>query len=278
MGLTFSNPIGLAAGFDKRGALVREMEALGFGAIEIGTVTPRPEPEHNPGVAALVATVSSARNGGDAPRRIVQGISIGMNSDTPRERATDDYLAGLRAVWKYADYVAVNLSAPAARYLGEPRWETSLSGLLARLKDEQAVLESGSARRLPLAVKIGLDPCFTDVPAIVRHVRDHHFDAIVAAVGPGDRGADPAGPAGDRATREHGTRSVRLLASFLEGSLAVISVGGILSPEDAAERLDAGASLVQLYRGFANGGPDLVRQIIAFLADAEAAPRPPRKN
>ncbi len=263
MGLTFPNPVGLAAGFDKHGEHIRAMETMGFGFAEIGTVTPLPEPGHNAGVETLVAVVSRPRERGAAARRMVLGISIGTNLATPRERAVEDYLAGLRRVWEYADYVTVNLSAPGVRYLQEAEYAGTLGALLARVKAEQAALGALTGRRVPIAVKIGLDPSATQAPEIVRRVKQYDFDALIAAIGPGDRGAEP-GPVEDVATRAHATASVRRLASFLEAAMPLISVGGIVSPEDARERLEAGASLVQLYRGFVSEGPGLIRRMTGF--------------
>ena len=271
MGLSFPNPVGLAAGFDKHGEMVEAMEAAGFGFVEIGTVTPRPEPGHNLGIETLVANLSRRGNGARRPRRIVLGISIGKNLETRLDRAAEDYLDGLRRTWEYADFVTVNLSAPAARYLQEAEHAAALRALLARLKDEQAVLASRTGRRVPLAAKIGLDPSAAGIPEIVTVLKRHRFDALIAAIGPGDRGAEP-GPAADAATRENGPRAVRMLVFHLEGAMPVISVGGIASPEDAGERLAAGAALVQLYRGFVNEGPGLIRRITGFLERAGRSP------
>ncbi len=263
MGLRFPTPVGLAAGFDKHGEYVRAAAEIGFGFTEIGTVTPRPEPGHNLGVGILVENL--ARLGGDGARsRIVLGVSIGMNSSTPLERAVEDYLSCLRRVWGHADFVTVNLSAPAARALGEATLEEMLQALLARLKDEQARLAARGGRRVPLAVKLGFDPSARELPEVVRHVAENRFDALIAAIGPGDCGAPPA-PAADALTREHGARFVRALTSWLDGTVPVISVGGIVSPEEARERLEAGAALIQLYRGFADQGPGLIRRINEFL-------------
>jgi dihydroorotate dehydrogenase len=139
-----------------------------------------------------------------------------------------------------------------------------LQALLARLKDEQARLAARGGRRVPLAVKLGLDPSARELPEVVRHVADNRFDALITAIGPGDFGAPPA-PAADAPTWEHGARFARALTSWLDGTMPVISVGGIVSPEDARERLEAGAALIQLYRGFADQGPDLIRRINEFL-------------
>jgi dihydroorotate dehydrogenase len=263
MGLAFANPLGLAAGFDKHGELIAEMQAFGFGFVEVGTVTPRPEPGGNLGADTLAANVAKHRAAGGI--RIVVGISVGKNLGTPRELAVEDYLTGVRRVWAHADFVTVNLSAPAARYLGEAAYARTLEGLLRRCKDEQAALTARFGRRVPLAVKVGLDPSSQEVPGIVRAIARHRFDALIAAIGPGDRGAEP-GPEADAAVRRDAARSVRLLASHLDGAMPLISVGGIVSPEDAWERLEAGAALVQLYRGLVSEGPGLIQRITGFLA------------
>ncbi len=273
MGLSFPNPVGLAAGFDKHGDFVRVAERVGFGHIEVGTVTPRPEPGHNLGVAVLAGKLGWRRGTASRGGGIICGVSIGQNLDTPRGEAVEDYVSCLASVWDIADYVTVNLSAPGARYLHEPPCEGLLRALLARLKEEQATLAARSGRYVPLAAKVGLDPSATELPEIVRHVRDHRFDAIIAALGPGDRGAEP-GPVADALIREHGPASVRLLTSALAGATSVISAGGVLSGEITRERLCAGASLVQLYRGLVNEGPGLIQKILVCLAGSPCPGRP----
>jgi dihydroorotate dehydrogenase len=263
MGLSFRTPVGLAAGFDKHGEFVQAAAEIGFGFIEVGTVTPRPEPGHNPGVGALVDNLRRLASSG-VRRRIVLGVSVGMNLLTPLGQAAEDYLAGLRRVWAHADFVTINLSSPAARGLGEAGREEMLCALLARLQDEQARLAARGGRRVPLAVKLGLDPSAPGPPEVVRHIARHRIDALIAAIGPGDRGAAPEAPA-DPLTREHGARFVRELTSWLDGTIPVISVGGIASPDDARQRLEAGAALIQLHRGFVAQGPGLVRRIDAYL-------------
>ncbi len=265
MGLAVPTPLGLAAGFDKDGSLLAEMPALGFGFVEIGTVTPRPEPGHNPGVDALVANVARYRERGRS--EMVVGISVGPNLATPGDRAVEDYLAGLRRVWRHADFVTVNLSAPAARHLADPGGARLLDGLLARCQEAQGGFADRTGRRVPLAVKVGLDPSRPETPGIVRAVARRRLDALIAAIGPGDRGAEP-GPEADALVRRHAADSVRRLVAFLDGAMPVISVGGIVSPEDAWARLEAGAALVQLYRGLLEGGPGLIRRITEFLAGA----------
>jgi dihydroorotate dehydrogenase len=265
MGLEFPTPLGLAAGFDRHGEQLPFLEAAGFGFVEVGTVTPHPELPHNFGVEALVANLGRNGAGRFGARRFRLGVSIRAHSATPAGQAVEDYLAGLARVWECADFVTVNLSAPPARRLLEPACDGILRELLVRLKEAQAVFEARSGRWVPLVAKIGLDPSAAELPPAVDHVRRSGFDGLIAAIGPGDRGAEP-GPETDAITREHGARSVRSLVTVLHGALPVISVGGIVSPQDAVERLQAGAALVQLYRGFAERGAGLIRDVTRRLA------------
>lgn len=266
MGLAVANPVGLAAGVDRHGECLAALEAAGFGFAELGTVTPRPEPGHNLGAAAVVTNLL-ARRPAVGQRRLRIGVSLGTNRDTPLERAADDYLAGLEQVWRHADYVVVNLSAPPARPLLEPRHEALLATLLAEVAAGRAALARRAGRRVPVAVKIGLDPALPELPPALGLVRRHGMDALIAAIGPGDRGVE-AGPAADAATRAHAVGSLRRLTAYLGREMPVISVGGILTPADVRERLAAGAALVQIHRAFVDRGPPLIAAILDALAGA----------
>jgi dihydroorotate dehydrogenase len=270
MGLEFPTPVGLAAGFDRHGELLRQLEIAGFGFVELGTVTPLPEPPHNLGVDAVVANLGRPGHGRRRACSLRVGVSIRANADTPLARAVDSYRIGLVRVWPHADFVTINLSAPPARRLLAPEHEATLGALLGGLREAQAELAARSDRHVSLVVKVGLDPAATELPAVVGHARRLGFDGLIAAIGPGDRGLEPT-PAADALTRAQAADSVRRTVASLAGSVPVVSVGGIRSPTDAAERLQAGAALVQLYRGYADHGPALVRAILDHLARVVAA-------
>lgn len=273
MGLAWRAPIGLAAGFDRDGTLVPFLDALGLGFAELGTVTPRAEPGHNLGVAVLAANLARARSEHPGPWGLTVGVSIGKNTDTPPPHAAEDYVACLRSVWDDADYVTVNLSAPNARYLLRPEHAAGLLELLEELRREQAVLAARTGRRVPLAVKLGLDPSAPEIPPAVHAVKRLGFEGLVAAIGPRDWG-DETTPAAQAMVRAHAVRSVRALRAFLGDGVSLISVGAAVSPEDVGERLEAGAALVQVYRGLLHD-PSLARRTVRFLRRRSArAARP----
>ncbi|MCU0811040.1 MAG: dihydroorotate dehydrogenase (quinone) [Thiobacillaceae bacterium] len=264
MGIDFPNAVGLAAGMDKDGAHIDALAALGFGFIEIGTVTPRPQPGNpkprlfrlpaaqaiinrmgfnNLGVDKLVRNVAASRFNG------VLGINIGKNKDTPNEQAVDDYLACLDKVYALASYVTVNISSPNTQGLRE------LHG-----------------KYVPIALKIAPDLDDAQIAAIAALLMMHRIDAVIAtnttlardAVA-GLPNAGEAGGLSGAPVREASTRVIRALAHHLEGEVPIIGVGGILSGADAQEKVDAGASLVQLYSGLIYKGPELVRECIGKL-------------
>ena len=287
MGIRFENPVGLAAGLDKNGAFIDALAALGFGFIEVGTTTPRPQagnprprmfrlPEarslinrlgfNNDGVDRLVENVRRARYRG------VLGINIGKNADTPIERAADDYLVCLRKVYPLASYVTVNISSPNTRRLRELQQADELDRLLAVLKREQRDLAQAHGRHVPLAVKIAPDLEATEIRAVADALRRHEVEAAIATnttlsrngVEALPRAAEAGGLSGaPLAERAAGT--LRELVKALAGALPVIGAGGIMSADDAAARLAAGARLVQLYTGLVYKGPQLVRECVATL-------------
>jgi dihydroorotate dehydrogenase len=287
MGLTFPNPVGLAAGLDKNGAFIDGLAALGFGFIEVGTVTLRPQPGNpqprlfripqaqaiinrfgfnNDGVDALVANVQRARYRG------ILGINIGKNFDTPIERATDDYLICLRKVYAYASYVTVNISSPNTKNLRQLQDKEALQGLLAALKQEQGRLADQQGRYVPIALKIAPDLTPEQVAEIADLLLHYRIDGVIAtnttlardAVA-GLPHADETGGLSGAPVRTRSTEVVRQLAHALGGVIPVIGVGGILDGAGAQEKIEAGASLVQVYSGLVYRGPELVREICAAL-------------
>lgn len=288
MGIDFPNAVGLAAGLDKDGAHLKGLAALGFGFLEIGTVTPRPQPGNpkprlfrlppaegiinrmgfnNLGVDNLVRNVVASGYTG------VLGINIGKNKDTPNERAADDYLACLDKVYAHAHYVTVNISSPNTQNLRELQQDEALDALLSQIKSRQAELAQRHGRYVPVALKIAPDLDDTQITAIAALLMRHGIDAVIATnttvardVVAGLPNANESGGLSGAPVREASTRVVRTLAQHLGGALPIIGVGGILSGADARDKINAGASLVQLYSGLIYRGPGLVRECIERLA------------
>ena len=288
MGLAFPNRVGVAAGLDKNAAHVDGLAALGFGFIECGTVTPRAQPGNpkprmfrlieaealinrlgfnNQGVERFLANANRARFRG------ILGLNIGKNFDTPNERAVDDYLTCLRAVHARASYVAVNISSPNTKGLRELQQEGALAALLKALKAEQAKLAQKHGKYTPLAIKIAPDLERAAIEGIARLVIKHRIDGVIAtnttvsrAAVKGVAHAEEAGGLSGRPLRAQSTAVIRTLAKALDGALPIIGVGGILSGADAREKIDAGATLVQIYTGLVYRGPDLVAECGRALA------------
>lgn len=283
MGIDFPAPIGLAAGLDKNGAVIDAMAALGFGFIEVGTVTPRPQPGNprprlfrvreaqgiinrfgfnNIGVDRLIENVKAAKFKG------VLGINIGKNFDTPNTRAVDDYLICMRKVYPYASYITVNISSPNTKNLRDLQEKDALSDLLAALKRAQLELAQIYGRYVPLALKIAPDLDQAQVYQIADLLMAHNIDAVIATNTTLSREkvqglphADEAGGLSGAPVRDQSTWVIRQLASRLQGALPIIGVGGIFNGEDAKEKIAAGASLVQVYSGLIYQGPELVHNI-----------------
>jgi dihydroorotate dehydrogenase len=287
MGLTFPNPIGLAAGLDKNGAYIDALAALGFGFIEIGTVTPRPQPGNpkprlfrlpeaqaiinrmgfnNNGVDALVENVKRAKYKG------ILGINIGKNADTPIEKAADDYLIGLRKVYTHASYVAINISSPNTKNLRQLQGGDELDALLSQLKAEQKHLAKLHDKYVPLALKIAPDLDSKQIKQIAELLIRHRIDGVIATNTTLSRegvenlphGNETGGLSG-RPVREKSTAVIRQLATELNGALPIIGVGGILNGADALEKMQAGASLVQFYSGMIYRGWELVAECAAAV-------------
>ena len=289
MGLQFPNRVGLAAGLDKNAAHIDGLAALGFGFIECGTVTPRAQPGNpkprlfriperealinrlgfnNDGVERFVANVARASWQG------IVGINIGKNFDTSNAHAADDYLACLRAVYARASYVTVNVSSPNTKGLRDLQSEEVLAGLLVALKAEQQRLADKHAKYTPIAVKIAPDLAPSAIGGIARVLVRQKIDAVIATnttlardAVKGRSHADEAGGLSGRPLREQATAVVARIAKALDGALPVIGVGGIMSGTDAREKIDAGATLVQLYTGLIYRGPSLVAECAEALAD-----------
>lgn len=287
MGLTFPNPVGLAAGLDKNGGYIDALAALGFGFIEIGTVTPRPQPGNprprlfrlpqaqgiinrmgfnNDGVDALVENVMRAKFKG------ILGINIGKNADTPIEKAADDYLIGLRKVYAHASYVAINISSPNTKNLRQLQGGDELDALLAQLKAEQEKLAQQHGKYVPLAVKIAPDLDTDQIKSIAALLIKHRIDGVIATNTTLSREGVEGLPHGNETgglsgapVREKSSAVIRQLSAELHGALPIIGVGGILKGADALEKMQAGASLVQMYSGMIYRGWDLVAECAAAL-------------
>jgi dihydroorotate dehydrogenase len=302
MGLAFSNPVGLAAGLDKNGEYIDALADFGFGHIEVGTVTPLPQPGNPPprlfrlpqasalinrmgfnndGLDRFVANVKASRN-----RSVVLGLNIGKNAATPIEHALDDYLKCLRRVYplllERPGYVAANISSPNTKNLRALQGGAELEALLSGLQAERRRLADRHGRRVPLAVKIAPDLDDAELPRIADALMAHEIDAVIAtnttlardAVAGLPR-ADEAGGLSGAPLAARSTEVVRLLAQHLHGAMPVIGVGGIMCGDDAATKIAAGATLVQLYTGIVYHGPTLVgdcrRAILRYRRDAARA-------
>jgi dihydroorotate dehydrogenase len=287
MGITFPNRVGLAAGLDKNAQHLAGLETFGFGFLEAGTVTPRPQPGNPkprmwrlPEAQALINRLGFNNDGADrflanlasSSYRGILGINIGRNFDTPNERAADDYVTCLRAVYSKADYVTVNISSPNTAGLRELQAEDALASLLQILKHAQEELTQKHGRRVPLVVKIAPDLSDDALRGIAQLLAQHRCDGVIATnttiARDGVTGLQHAGEAGGLSgapLRERSTAVIRKLARALDGALPIIGVGGILSGEDAREKVAAGASLVQIYTGLIYRGPALIAECIAAL-------------
>ena len=287
MGLEFPNPVGLAAGMDKNGDCIEGMAALGFGFLEIGTVTPRPQPGNpkprmfrlveqqavinrlgfnNKGVDYLLEQVKARRS------NIRLGINIGKNLTTAVENALDDYLMGLRKVYLHADYIAVNISSPNTPGLRKLQTAEYLGELLGGLELEREKLAQEHGKRVPMAVKIAPDLELDEIAPLVDKLLKHKADAVIATnttlsrVGvEGSPYSSEAGGLSGKPLFERATETVARLAEALQGEMPIVACGGIFSVADAKAKLDAGASLVQIYTGFIYRGPGLIKEIAEGL-------------
>jgi dihydroorotate dehydrogenase len=287
MGIKFPNPVGLAAGLDKNGECINAFAAMGFGFVEIGTITPKPQPGNpkprifrlpsanavinrmgfnNKGVDYLVDQVRKANFKG------VLGINIGKNKDTPDDNAKDDYLICMRKVYNYASYITINISSPNTPGLRSLQYGDALNELLAALKTEQEILTEQYGKYVPLAVKIAPDLSKTEIESIAECLIINNIDGVIATnttlsregVKGLEHGEEQGGLSG-APVKDKSTEVIRLLAIALNHKLPIIGVGGIVSGRDAQEKIAAGAKLVQVYTGFIYQGPELVKEIVDTL-------------
>jgi len=293
MGITFPNPVGLAAGLDKDGAYIDGLAALGFGSIEIGTVTPRAQPGNprprmfrlpaaqgiinrmgfnNGGVDAFIANVQSSRFYQE--RQGVLGLNIGKNADTPIEQAADDYVACLRKVYPYASYVTVNISSPNTKNLRQLQGASELDALLSQLKEEQSRLADKYGHYVPLALKIAPDVDGDQIRNIGGALVRHGIDGVIATNTTlnrrdveGMRHANQQGGLSGAPVFDLSNIVIRALKAEVGDAVPIIGVGGILSGRDARAKIDAGAKLVQLYSGLIYRGPALVRECADALRE-----------
>ncbi|PSJ17805.1 quinone-dependent dihydroorotate dehydrogenase [Nitrosomonas supralitoralis] len=292
MGLTFSNPVGLAAGLDKNGEHLDVLASMGFGFIEIGTVTPRPQPGNptprifrvpeanaiinrlgfnNHGVDQLVENITRSNYQG------ILGINIGKNFDTPLEKATDDYLIGLQRVYCHAHYVTVNISSPNTKDLRQLQFADALDQLLGDLKSEQTKLAQTHGKYVPMVIKIAPDLDGKQIESIAKLLLKHCIDGVIATNTTISRVgvehlplAQEGGGLSGAPLTQLATKVIQQLHHFLQDAIPIIGVGGILSAEDAQEKLNSGASLIQLYTGLIYYGPSLVKDIAkAVCVDSE---------
>jgi dihydroorotate dehydrogenase len=284
MGLEFPNPVGLAAGLDKNAAAIDGLAALGFGFVEVGTVTPKPQPGslkprlfrlpkagalinrmgfNNHGVDHLVENIKKAKFKG------VLGINIGKNFDTPVEDAAADYLICMQKVYAHASYIAVNISSPNTPGLRDLQYGESLSQLLLVLKQEQAALQKLHGRYVPLAVKIAPDMDDEQLQGVAHCLLEHKIDGVIATnTTLGREGVadlefgDEAGGLSGSPVKQKSNQTIADLFAILGEQVPIIGVGGVSSGADALEKLAAGAKLVQVYSGLIYQGPGLVKQCV----------------
>jgi dihydroorotate dehydrogenase len=282
-GLRFPNRVGLAAGFDKSGRYLDDLAQLGFGFIEVGTVTPRPQPGNPPpnlfrlvedralinrmgfnsdGVEATVRRLEKRRYRG------VCGVNIGKNFDTPLENATSDYLTCLRAVYATADYVTINISSPNTPGLRDLQAEESLEQLLAELVDEREKLSGVHGKRVPLLVKIAPDLDAKGIDSISGVLLKSGVDGVIATnttiarpASLRSKHAHETGGLSGAPLHEQSVRVIGILRAQLGSDFPIVGVGGIASIEEARATREAGAGLIQLYTGFIYEGPSLITRL-----------------
>ncbi|HAP0157577.1 TPA: quinone-dependent dihydroorotate dehydrogenase [Escherichia coli] len=287
MGLTFKNPLGLAAGLDKDGECIDALGAMGFGSIEIGTVTPRPQPGNdkprlfrlvdaeglinrmgfnNLGVDNLIENVKKAHYDG------VLGINIGKNKDTPVEQGKDDYLICMDKIYPYAGYIAINISSPNTPGLRTLQYGEALDDLLIAIKNKQNDLQKIHQKYVPIAVKIAPDLSEEELIQVADSLVCHNIDGVIAtnttldrSLVQGMKNCDQTGGLSGRPLQLKSTEIIRRLSQELNGRLPIIGVGGIDSVIAAREKIAAGATLVQIYSGFIFKGPPLIKEIVSNI-------------
>ncbi|MSE14783.1 quinone-dependent dihydroorotate dehydrogenase [Pantoea agglomerans] len=287
MGLTFKNALGLAAGLDKNAECIDAFAAMGFGFVEVGTVTPRAQAGNdkprmfrlveaggiinrmgfnNLGVDHLVENVKKA------PFNGVLGINIGKNKDTPVEQGKDDYLICMEKVYAHAGYIAINISSPNTPGLRSLQYGEALDDLLSSIKQKQKELEQRHLKYVPLAVKIAPDLSEEELIQVADSLIRHQIDGVIASNTTLDRSlvsglkhAEEAGGLSGRPVQSRSTAVIQRLSQELQGRLPIIGVGGIDSLTAAREKIAAGATLVQIYSGFIYQGPGLIKDIVTHL-------------
>ena len=284
MGITFPNCVGLAAGLDKDGEAIDAFHKMGFGHIEVGTVTPKPQPGNpkprmfrvkeeeaiinrmgfnNKGVDNLVENLKARRS------NILVGVNIGKNKDTPLDEGKNDYLMCMEKVYPHAAYITVNISSPNTPGLRSLQYGELLNELLSELKVKQSVLTEDHGRYVPLALKIAPDLSEKEIDSIAVSLLENKFDAVIAT----NTTLDRQGIKGLQHAEENGglsgcplfhssTAVIAKLHSKLQKRIPIIGVGGINNAHDAQMKFEAGADLVQIYTGFIYQGPVLIKQII----------------
>lgn len=287
MGLTFKNPLGLAAGLDKDGECIDALGSMGFGSIEVGTVTPKPQPGNdkprlfrivpaeglinrmgfnNYGVDNLVENLKKTHFNG------IIGVNIGKNKVTPVEQGKDDYLICMDKVYSYAGYIAVNISSPNTPGLRSLQYGEALDDLLIAIKQKQIELEKRHAKYVPIAVKIAPDLSEEELIQIADSLVRHNIDGVIATNTTLDRklvqgliNSDQSGGLSGRPLQYSSTEVIQRLSKELNGKLPIIGVGGIDSVVAAREKMAAGSSLIQIYSGFIFKGPRLIKDILTHI-------------
>ncbi|MBT8046968.1 MAG: quinone-dependent dihydroorotate dehydrogenase [Xanthomonadales bacterium] len=288
MGLEFPNPVGVAPGLDKNGDYFEALGDLGFGFVEIGTVTPRSQPG-NPkprvfrltGAQAMINRLGFNNKGVDhLVRRVknhefkgVLGINIGKNFDTPIEKAADDYLFCMDKVYPYADYITVNISSPNTKNLRDLQGEDQLDRLLEQISERREALTGQLGRRVPIALKIAPDLEEEALPAVAQTVTRHGMDAVIATNTTLSRSgvegmphADEAGGLSGAPLKQKADQVLAAMRALLPSDVALIGVGGITKGQDAVDKLELGADLVQFYTGMVYRGPELVNECLKAIA------------
>ncbi|MBO0611892.1 MAG: hypothetical protein RL122_2090 [Pseudomonadota bacterium] len=284
MGIDFPNPVGLAAGLDKNGEYVDALAALGFGFVEIGTVTPRPQPGNPkprlfrlPEAQAIINRMGFNNHGMDylldqvskVSYQGILGINIGKNFDTPVEKAADDYLIGLRKAYLHAHYITVNISSPNTPGLRTLQYGDDLKRLLVTLREEQSKLAQEHGRYVPVAIKVAPDLTEAEIRDMAGVFSSVQIDGLIATNTTLDKAsiqglpyANEQGGLSGKPLTQHSTEVIRQFRADMASEIPIIGVGGILSGADAQAKLAAGASLVQVYSGFIYRGPELVRECV----------------
>jgi len=293
MGLQFPNPVGMAAGMDKNGDYIEALGSLGFGFIEVGTVTPRPQPGNpkprifriqeadaminrlgfnNKGVDHLVHQAKKHRFKG------ILGINIGKNFDTPNDKAADDYLICLEKVYPHADYITINISSPNTRGLRDLQDTEQFNSLLAVLNKRRQELADKFQKRVPLVVKVAPDLEDDQIPGMAEIVVQNEFDGLIATnttisrdAVEGMRHANEQGGLSGAPVKDMANHVLAQFRAHLPAGIALIGTGGITKGEDAAEKIQLGADLVQFYTGFVYKGPDLVSDCLKAIETQRSA-------